>query len=124
MIDKLSRLQFKINTDESSWWFWPVTLLSIVVAILWGPGYYAVLFIYAIQVLYYIIRENNPLAFPFQIRVAYFALACLGIIDTIRIPMILLLLVATARVMLLGRCSIASVLKHMPWNRNEELGLN
>ena len=53
-----------------------------------------------------------------------FALACLGIIDTIRIPMILLLLVATARVILLGRCSIASLLKHMPWNRNEELRLN
>lgn len=124
MIDKLSRLQFKIDTHESSWWSWAVSFLSIVVALLWGPGYYVVLFIYAIQVLYYIITEYSPLAFPFQIRIAYFAIACLGIIDTIRLPMILLLLVATARVMLLGRCSIASILKHMPWNRNEELRLN
>ncbi len=36
---------------------------------------------------------------------------------TVRLPFYVVLLLSTVMVVFLGRCSIALLLKHLPWNR-------
>ena len=43
--------------------------------------------------------------------------ALTGLWPAIRLPFYIVLLLGTIMVVLFGRCSIAMVLKHMPWNR-------
>ncbi len=117
-------MKLKIDVKDISWWFWAGTLAFIVAALAgWSPGYYAVIVVSAIQVVYFISKEHSLSAFPVQIRIVYFAATFLGLWTTVRLPFYVLLLLGTVMVTFLGRCSIALVLKHMPWNRTRELRL-
>ena len=118
-------MEFKINAKDASWWFWALTLAFIVIGLLgWVPGYYVVMFISAIQVIYFLSREGSLMAFPVQIRIVYFAFTLLGLWTTVRFPFFILLLLGTIMVTFLGQCSIALMLKHMPWNSQREVRLN
>lgn len=68
--------------------------------------------------------EKSLSAFPTQIRVVYFAFTLLGLWTEARVIIYALLLLGTFMVVVFGRCSIALVLKHMPWNRGCEVRLN
>lgn len=110
----------KLNLDFKNpfWWFWAVTLAFIVAAVAgWTPGYYIVMAISAIQVLVFLVRERSAMAFPTQIRIVYFALTLTGLWPAGRLAFYILLLLGTIMVVFFGRCSIALLLKHMPWNR-------
>ena len=118
-------MELKINTKDVSWWFWALTLAFIVIALIgWVPGYYIVMFISAIQVIYFLFREASLMAFPAQIRIVYFAFTLLGLWPTVRFPFFILLLLGTIMVTFFGQCSIALMLKYMPWNSKRELRLN
>ena len=115
----------KIDIRDISWWFWFVTLIFIVVALTgWLSGYYAVMVVSAIQIAYFVSRDHSLVTFPVQIRIVYFAFTLLGLSTTVRFPFYILLLIGTIMVTFLGRCSIALMLKHMPWNRERELRLS
>lgn len=44
----------KINAADFRWWFWAITLVFILAALVgWAPGYYVVMGISAFQVLYF-----------------------------------------------------------------------
>ena len=118
-------MELKINTADIRWWFWATTLAFIVVAIAgWNPGYYMVMGISAVQVLFFLLQEKSLVAFPTQIRAVYFAFTLFGLWSEVRFFMYIILLLGTLMVVFFGRCSIALVLKHMPWNRGREVRLN
>ncbi len=111
-------MKLKLEFRDPFWWFWTVTLAFIIAAIAgWTAGYYIVIAISAIQVVVFLLRERSVSAFPTQIRIVYFIWALTGLWPVIRLPFYIVLLLGTVMVVLFGRCSIAMVLKHMPWNR-------
>ena len=113
-------MKLKLEPASPFWWFWAITLVFIVAAITgWSPGYYAVMGISALQVLVFLVRERSLMAFETQVRIVYFAWTLTGLWVVGRLPFYVLLLLGTIMVVFFGRCSIALVLKHMPWNRDQ-----
>jgi hypothetical protein len=112
-------MKLRLELENPFWWFWAVTLAFIGTAVVgWIPGYYVVMAVSALQVVVFLVRERSVMAFPTQVRIVYFAATLIGLWEPVRLPFYVLLLLATAMVVFLGRCSIALVLKHVPWNRD------
>lgn len=118
-------MELKINVTDFRWWFWAITLVFIIAALAgWTPGYYVVIGISLVQVLYFVAQEKSLIAFPSQIRLAYFGLTLFGLWADVRIIIFALLLLGTVLVTFFERCSIALVLQHMPWNQDREVRLS
>lgn len=118
-------MKFKINAADIRWWFWLITLVFIVAALAgWTPGYHVVIGLSAIQVLFFVVQEKSLIAFPSQIRIVYFGLALFGLWPEVRFIIYALLLLGTIMVTFFERCSIALVLRQMPWNKEREVRLN
>lgn len=117
-------MKFIVEPKKLEWWFWTVTFIFIIAALLgWLPGYYLVMIISAIQILFFWGRLKSLMAFDTQVRIVYFALTLLGLIETIRFPLYILLLLGTFMVVAFNRCGIALVLKKMPWNKHQIVGI-
>jgi len=117
-------MKLKIEPTDPFWWFWAITLVFIIAAISgWTPGYTAVMGISAVQVLVFIMRERSVMAFPTQIRIVYFTWALTGLWAAGRLPFYVLLLLGTIMVVFFDRCSIAMVLRQMPWNHDRDVRL-
>ena len=119
-------MKFQINPRNIRWWFWFVTFVFMIAALVgWTPGYYIVIAISAIQVIFVLFQEKIISAYPVQIRIAYFAFTLFGLWPGIpRIVLIGLLALGTVMVTFFGRCVIALGLKLMPWNRDRAIRLN
>ena len=112
-------MELAINVRQIDWWFWTITLILILAALLgWIPGYYAVMALSGIQVIYFTWHERSVTAFPTQVRIVYFIITLAGLSELLRFPIYVLLAIGTAMVTLFDRCSIALALKWMPWNRS------
>jgi hypothetical protein len=90
----------------------------------WTTGYYVVMAISAVQVLFFLVKEKSLTAFPTQIRVVYFVMTLFGFWPGVRLFIYAFLLVGTIRVTFFGRCVIALMLKPMPWNRTRQVRLD
>ncbi|MCW9058479.1 MAG: hypothetical protein OQL11_06385 [Gammaproteobacteria bacterium] len=102
-------MELKINATDIRWWFWAVTLAFIVAAISgWIPGYYVVMAISAVQVIFFLVQEKSLTSFPTQIRVVYFAFTLFGLWLEVRLFIYIILLLGTIMVTFFGRCSIAA----------------
>ena len=113
-----------MEADRFDWWLWAVTLVFIASAVAGAEaGYYIVMGISGFQILYIGIREKGITAFETQIRIVYFALTLVGLSSTLRFPFYVLLLLGTIMVVFFGRCSIALVLRRMPWNKKDMMCL-
>ena len=109
-----------IEPKKIEWWFWTITFAFIIAALFgWSQGYYLVVLISAIQVLFFWIRFKSLFAFDTQVRIAYCAFTLLGLIKAIQFPFFILLLIGTFMVVAFNRCGIALVLKKMPWNKQQ-----
>ena len=118
-------MKLKTNTSDIRWWFWSITLAFIFAAILgWSLSYYVVIAISAVQVIFFVVQEKSVVAFPVQIRIFYFAFSLFGFWPEVRLYVYIALLLGTIMVTFFGRCSIALMLKPMPWNRGREIKLN
>ena len=118
-------MQLKVDVNDIRWWFWAATLAFIIAAVAgWHPGYYVVIGISAVQVLFFLAQEKSLVTFPIQIRIVYFAFTLFGLWPEVRLYIYIILLLGTVMVTFFGRCSIALVLKHMPWNQGREVRLN
>jgi hypothetical protein len=118
-------MELEIRTSDIRWWFWSVTLVFIIAAIAgWVPGYYVVIGISWIQVLFFMAQEKTLLAFPTQIRVVYFAFTLFSLWSEVRLFIYVILMIGTVMVTFFGRCAIALMLKQMPWNIGREIRLN
>ena len=112
-------MKLKLDLEDPCWWFWAISLVFILAAVAgWAPGYYIVIAMSALQVVGFLVRERSLVSFPTQVRIVYFALSLTGLWMAVRLPFYILLLLGTIMVVFFGRCSIAMVLKHMPWNRD------
>jgi hypothetical protein len=112
-------MKLKIELTDPFWWFWAITLVFIVAAVVgWTPGYYVVMVLSAVQVVVFLVRERSISAFPTQIRIVYFAWSLTGLWEAARLFFYLVLLLGTVMVVFFGRCSISLLLKYMPWNRD------
>ncbi len=112
-------MELTINVKDVEWWFWAITLAFIILALIsWVSGYYIVMALSGIQILYFTKKEGSLKAFPTQVRIAYFAITLFGLWVAIRFPLYVLILIGTIMVTFTGRCAIALALKMMPWNRN------
>ena len=108
-----------VEPKNIEWWVWAVTFIFIIIALLgWLPGYYLVMIISAIQILFFAYRFKSLIAFDTQVRILYFAITLLGLLETIRFPLYILLLLGTFMVVAFNRCGIALVLKKMHWNKD------
>jgi hypothetical protein len=117
-------MKLKLDLANPFWWFWALTLACITAAVAgWTPGYYFVIAISAVQLIVFLARERSLTAFPSQIRLVYFGWTLTGLWKAGRLPFYLLLFLGTAMVVFFGRCSIALILKHMPWNRGRAVRL-
>jgi hypothetical protein len=115
----------KINAADIRWWFWAVTIALIVAAVAgWTPGYLFVMAISAVQVIFFLVQEKSLIAFPSQIRIVYFAFTLFGLWPEVRLYIYIILLLGTIMVTFFGQCSIALVLKYMPWNQGRVVRLN
>ena len=103
-----------------------ILLLVFIIAAVasWSPAYYAVMAISAVQVIYFLIHEKSLSSFPVQIRVVYFAFTLFGLWPEARLIIYIILLLGTVMVTFFGRCSIALILKNMPWNKGRKVRLN
>lgn len=118
-------MELKMNPKDIRWWFWLITLVFIIAAIIgWGPGYYIVIGISAVQVLYFLIQEKSFITLPSQIRLVYFLYSLLGLWSEGRLVLYVILMIGTVMVTFWGKCSIALCLKYMPWNKEREIRLN
>lgn len=118
-------MKLKIDLNDLHWWFWFITLVFLIAAIAgWTEAYRIVIFISAIQVVYFLIREKSILAFPVQIRLVYFGFTLFGLWPAVRLIFFIILLLGTVMVTFWGKCSIALILKPMPWNKGREVRLN
>ena len=118
-------MELKINAGDIRWWFWTVTLAFIIAAVAgWTQAYYVVMAISAVQVIFFLVQEKSLSSFPVQIRTVYFAFTLFGFWPEVRLIVYIILLLGTVMVTFFGRCSIALVLKHMPWNKEREVRLN
>jgi hypothetical protein len=118
-------MELKTDRTDIRWWFWAVTLVFIVAAVVgWSPGYYIVMAISGIQVLFFLAQEKSLSAFPTQIRIVYFAFTLFGLWPQVRLFIYAILLIGTVMVTFFARYVIALLLKQMPWNRSREVRLN
>jgi hypothetical protein len=114
----------KINIESLNWWFWFLNLVFIVAAIAgWTSGYYLTIIVSLLNLMNCLVKEKNLVAFPAQIRLFYFAITLFGFWPEVRFYVYILLLIGTFMVTFLGKCSIALVLKLMPWNKGREARL-
>ncbi len=118
-------MELEIHTNDIRWWFWAVTLCSIVLAVggvSWA--YAAVIALSAVHLLFFVAQEKSLTAFPTQIRAVYFLVTLFGLWPAARLPVYAVLLLGTIMVTFFGRCAIALVLRKLPWNEGRELRLN
>ncbi|MCK9420407.1 MAG: hypothetical protein M0R70_13640 [Nitrospirae bacterium] len=114
-------MKIKMDLTSIEWWFWTVTLVLIVAAVVgWTPGYAGVMIVSAVQAVTIAMRTGSAVSFPSQVRIAYFAYTLLGLWDAGRVYCYALLIVGTAMVVFFDRCGIALVLKQLPWNKGME----
>lgn len=114
-----------VNTKDIRWWFWFTTLVFIVAAVAgWIPGYYIAMGISAVQLFFFLAQEKSISSFPVQIRIVYLAVTFFALWSEVRWYIFIILLLGTVMVTFFGRCSIALVLKYMPWNHGREVRLN
>ena len=114
-------MKLAINYKSVEWWFWPFTLGFMIAGITgWVPGYYFVIGISGVQVIYFTLIKKSLIAFPTQVRIVYFIFTVIGLYDPTRI-FYMIMAFSTAMVVLFDRCVLARVLVKMPWNKDVKL---
>ena len=124
-------MKFYINLNSREWWYWALTLVSMVVGLAAGYmageqmaqnsayGFYAVILISVVQSIEYVVL-TGAVSFPSQVRLVYTLFVIIALFDPTRI-FYWMLLVGTIMVTFFGRCIIARVLAMMPWNAGVKL---
>jgi hypothetical protein len=110
-----------IQPKEIAWWYWTVTAVPLIASVAgWSAGFDLALLLSAVQVAHFRIGEGRLIAFPVQVRIAYFAILAIT-----RWPplhwLIWVPVVGTPAQVLFGYCFLARALSLLPWNRREPL---
>jgi hypothetical protein len=110
-------MKLSIDLKSTEWWIWTITLVFLIAAVAgWTPGYFAVIMVSFLQIPYIALRSKSIISFASQVRIVYFGLTLFGLWKAGRVYLFAALVIGTVMVVLFDRCSIALVLKKMPWN--------
>lgn len=118
---KGKRLRFYLMPGDWTWWVWLFTGVLLAVGLTGRPiAFIAAMLLTVVQCIVMLLREGTFLAFPVQIRFAYFLVLFICSLPHLRwlywVPML-----GTFALVLFGYCILARVLSLMPWNRREPL---
>ena len=112
-------MQLKIEPNDLGWWFWIVTILVLLVALIgWTAGYYLAISVSLVHALFFLEETKSVKDFDTQLRLAYFALTLFGLWPGVRLVVFVLLLAETLMIAFFARSLIARGLQRMPWNRS------
>ena len=107
-----------------TWWLWLVTAILLALGLAGFPiGYISAIVLTAIQVVIFLIREQDVLAFSVQLRLAYLALLLLCLPPAMN-WLYWLPTIGTFALNIFGYCLMARFLSLLPWNQKESLSLN
>jgi len=111
-------MQLKIEPNDLGWWFWIVTILVLLVALIgWTAGYYLAISLSLVHALFFVEESKNVRDFETQLRLAYFAITLFGVVPDVRVVVFLLLLAETVLIAFFGQSYLARGLRRMPWNQ-------
>lgn len=117
-------MKLVLTYKSFDWWLWALCLIGIIVALFgYFWGYYFVIGISVFQVLWFWKREKSLVSFNTQVRIVYLLLSLPGLFQPFGYYFYILLCIGTIMVVFMGRCSIAMVLRKMPWNVPEYCSL-
>lgn len=107
------------------WWLWAATWVGLLAGC-FDPIYWrwVVVFSAGHALLMLALVGHRPLAFPAQLRIAYFAWVALGTYAPYSSSMMYVTLVGLAANLLIGWCPLARMMYLLPWNRQEPLDLD
>jgi hypothetical protein len=106
-----------IHPKDLEWWFWPVIFVFLLAGMFgWYPGFYVVVGISAVQVVYFIAKKKSIIDFPVQVRIVYLVFTIIGLFDPTHI-WYGLMTVSTFMVAFFEKCLLAHMLILMPWNK-------
>jgi hypothetical protein len=109
---------------DRGWWYWLVTDLTLVSALLGGPfGFAPVIGLTLVQAGHYLLRERRMNALPVQVRLGYLGLLLLGQWPPLSF-IYWIQLAGTTAMVCFDYCPLARCLSLMPWNRRQPLTLS
>lgn len=108
-----------IEYKELSWRYWFLTsiLLTAVIAG-YQIGYFLAIWLMLIQLMHFIIRENNVTAMSVQVRFWFLILLLLVLAGPLQI-LVWVPAAITWLELLFGYCTISRCISLLPWNRDE-----
>ncbi len=106
-------------SNTTVWWYWVATAILLIGVVAGNAeSLQTVIVLNAIQVIHFIFREKNLIAFPVQVRLVYFGLLFLA-----QLPFMFWIfwwqLIGTSAMVLFGYCFLARCLALLPWNKHE-----
>jgi hypothetical protein len=113
-----------IEYKDVGWWYWLVTggLLTFGVS---GNqiGFALAIGLTIIQLIHFVFRERNIIAFPIQVRFWYLMLLLVAWLEPLQwiywVPAI-----GTWAQVIFGYCTMARCVSLLPWNRSGQLSLD
>lgn len=112
-----------LRVRDYTWWIWAGILATLVLGLTMRADFLTFsLAICVAQFVYFLLKEQDLLAFPVQLRgffaylVAFYAYSPLQ-------PLLWTMVAGVTAMLTLGYCPLARILYLFPWNRRERLSL-
>lgn len=114
---------FMIDYKELGWWYWFTTACLLTAGIAgFKLGFLLAIGLTLFQLLHFIIREQNIVAFPVQVRFWYLILLLVSLPEPVQL-LYRLPTVGTWAQLIFGYCTMARCVALFPWNRREKFSV-
>ena len=118
---KATTRRFYLLFYDWTWWVWLVTAVLLVLGLFGRPmAFIAAMVVTLVQCIVMLLREGSFLAFPVQIRFAYFLVLFVCSLPHLRL-LYWIPTISTFALVLFGYCILARVVSLLPWNRRGPL---
>ena len=110
-----------LDTRSINWWYWLATVILLTAGVSGRPaGFALAIGLTVVQLIHFSMRERSLIAFPLQVRLAYWLLLLIALPENLQwiywIPTI-----GTWAQVLFGYCAMARAGSLLPWNRKQPL---
>jgi hypothetical protein len=109
---------FMIDYKQGIWWYWPALACALTAGISgYTIGFELAIFISAVQLIHFVIREQSITSFPIQVRFWFLVYVAVSYPEPLQV-LYWLPVVGTWARGIFGYCILARTLSLMPWNRH------
>lgn len=113
-----------IEYKDVGWWYWLVTAGLLTFGVSGNQiGFALAIGLTIIQLIHFVFRERNIIAFPIQVRFWYLMLLLVAWLEPLQwiywVPAI-----GTWAQVIFGYCTMARCVSLLPWNRSGQLSLD